>query len=74
MILTPGRNVITQQLVKNAPLNLAGKVYKTHLIVLYGQGIDVILGMGWMKGLKVVLDIVARTVYLESPAHGSGVL
>jgi hypothetical protein len=30
--------------------------------------------MGWMKGLKVVLDIAARTVHLESPAHGSVVL
>jgi hypothetical protein len=44
-ILTPGENVITKQLVLNAPLNLAGKVCKTHLIVLDGQGIDVILGM-----------------------------
>jgi hypothetical protein len=44
-ILTPGGNVITKQLVINAPLNLAEKIYKTHLIVLDGQGIDVILGM-----------------------------
>jgi hypothetical protein len=45
MILTPVGNIITKQLVINAPLNIAGKVYKTHLIVLYSQGIDVILGM-----------------------------
>jgi hypothetical protein len=45
MILIPGENVITKQLVINAPLNLGGKVYKTHLIVLDGQGINVILGM-----------------------------
>jgi hypothetical protein len=37
MILTPRGNIITKQLVTNAPLNLAGKVYKTHLIVLDGQ-------------------------------------
>jgi hypothetical protein len=43
MIRTPGGNVITKQVVTNAPLNLAGKVYKTHLIVLDGQGIEVIL-------------------------------
>jgi hypothetical protein len=43
MIRTPGGNVITKQVVMNAPLNLAGKVYKTHLIVLDGQGIEVIL-------------------------------
>jgi hypothetical protein len=31
MILTPGGNVVTEQLVINAPLNLGGKVYKMHL-------------------------------------------
>jgi hypothetical protein len=45
IILTPGGNVATRQRVINAPLNLAGKIYKTHLIVLDGQGIDVILRM-----------------------------
>jgi hypothetical protein len=45
MVLTPGGNVITKQLVINAPLNLGGKVYMMHLIVLDGQGIDVIVGM-----------------------------
>jgi hypothetical protein len=34
----------------------------------------VILGMGWMKRYKAVLDIAACTVHLESPAHGSVVL
>jgi hypothetical protein len=43
MIVTPGGNIVTKQLVINAPLNLGGKVYKTHLIFLDGQGIDVIL-------------------------------
>jgi hypothetical protein len=41
---------------------------------LEGQGIDVILGMGWMKRYKIVLDIVACTMHLESPTHGSIVL
>jgi hypothetical protein len=45
MIHTPSRNVFTKQLAVSTPLNLAGKIYKTHLIVLEGQGIDVILGM-----------------------------
>jgi hypothetical protein len=45
MVLTPRGNVITKQLVINAPLNLGGKVYMMHLIVLDGQGIDVIVGM-----------------------------
>jgi predicted aspartyl protease len=45
MIRTPGGNMFTKQLAVSAPLNLVGKIYKTHLIVLDGQGIDVILGM-----------------------------
>jgi predicted aspartyl protease len=69
MIRTPGGNVLTKQVVMNALLNLAGKVYKTHLIVLDGQGIDVILGMSWMKERRVLLDIASRTVQLRSPKH-----
>jgi hypothetical protein len=74
MICTLGGKMVTQYLAKNTPLNLAGKVYKTGLIILDGQGIDVILGMSWMKEFKALLDIAARTVHLESPAYGSVVL
>jgi hypothetical protein len=55
-------------------LSLAGRLFRTNLIVLEGQGIDVILGMGWMKRCKAVLDIAVRTVHLESPTYGSVVL
>jgi hypothetical protein len=44
------------------------------MIILDGQGIDVILGMSWMKKFKALRDIAARMVQLESPAHGSVVL
>jgi hypothetical protein len=74
VIRMPGGIIATKQLVMAAPLNLANRLFKINLIVLEGQGIDVILGMGWMKGLKAVLDIVTRTVHLESPAHGNVVL
>jgi hypothetical protein len=74
MILTPGGNAITKQLVINAPLNLGGKVYKTHLIVLDGQDIDVILGMSWMRDHKSLLDTASRTVQLDSLDHGVVVL
>jgi hypothetical protein len=46
MISTPGRQIVTKQVVVNPPLNLKGRIYKTCLIILDGQGIDVILGMG----------------------------
>jgi hypothetical protein len=74
MISIPGGKTVTQYLAKNTPVNLGGKVYKASLIILDSQGIDVILGMNWMKECKAVLDVAARTVHLESPTHGSVVL
>jgi hypothetical protein len=58
----------------NPSLNLGGRVYKTCLIVLEGQGIDVILGMNWMKRHRTLLDTTARTVHLDSPEHGNTTL
>jgi hypothetical protein len=49
---------------------LSGRVFETDLIVLSGQGIDVILGISWMKWHKAILDISARLVYLNSPMYG----
>jgi predicted aspartyl protease len=49
VISTPGGMVITKELVMHTPLNLAGKLFRTSLIVLDGQGIDVILGMSWLN-------------------------
>jgi hypothetical protein len=46
LIRTRGGNIATKQLVMATPLSLAGRLFKTNLIVLEGQGIDVILGMG----------------------------
>jgi hypothetical protein len=71
---TPGGDIITRQVVLSIPLSFAGRVYKTSLIVLAGQGIDVILGMSWMKEHKTLLDTAARTVQLDSLVHGITVL
>jgi hypothetical protein len=74
MISTPGGRVVTKQMVVHTPLNLAGMIYKPSLIVLDGEGLDVILGTGWMKAQKVLLDTAARVVHLDSPIHGIDVL
>jgi hypothetical protein len=57
------------RIVRKAPLNLAEWVIETDLIILSGQGIDVILGMSWMKWHKAILDIAARLVHLNSPMY-----
>jgi hypothetical protein len=62
--------VVANQLSRKIPLELAGRVFSTAHIILEGQGIDVILGMNWMKMHRVMLDISARLVHLDSPIYG----
>jgi hypothetical protein len=45
-------------------------VFSTDLIILEGQGLDVILEMSWMKWHGAVLDITGRLVHLDSPVYG----
>jgi hypothetical protein len=70
MISTPGGRVVAKQIAREVPLELARQVFPTHLIVLDGHGIDVILGMSWIKLHKAILDIARRLVYLDSLIYG----
>jgi hypothetical protein len=74
MIHTPGGRTVAIQMAREVPVELAGQMFPTHLIVLDGQGIDVILGMSWMKRHKAILDIAKALVYLDSPISGKDVL
>jgi hypothetical protein len=74
LISTPGGRVVTKQTVMHAPLDLAVKLYKPSLIVLDGQGLDIILGMGWMRAHKALLDTATRVVQLDSSLYGTQVL
>jgi hypothetical protein len=74
LISTTGGRVVTKQTVIHAPLDLAGKLYKPSLIVLHGQGLDIILGMCWMRAHKALLYIATRVVQLDSPLYGTQVL
>jgi predicted aspartyl protease len=74
VISTPGGWVDADQIVRKAPLELARRVFSTDLIILKGQGLDVILGMSWMKLHRAVLDIVGRLVHLDSPVYGKVIL
>jgi hypothetical protein len=70
VINTPvGRNV-AKQIAREVPLELAGQVFPTHLIILNGQRIDVILGMSWMKLHKAILDIAKWLVCIDSSIYG----
>jgi hypothetical protein len=69
-ISTHGGRVVANPMARKIPLELAERVFSIVLIILEGQGIDIILGMNWMKMGRVVLDISAHLVHLDSPIHG----
>jgi hypothetical protein len=70
VISTPGGRVDADRIVQKVPLDLSVRVFETELIILSGQGIDVILGMSWMKWHKAILDISIRLVHLNSAVYG----
>jgi hypothetical protein len=57
VISTPGGRVDANRIVQKVPLELSRRIFSTNLIILGGQGIDIILGMSWMKLHRAVLDI-----------------
>jgi hypothetical protein len=74
VISAPGGREDADRIVHKTPIKLAGRVFSTDLIILKGQGLDVILGMSWMKLHKAILDIAGRLVHLNSPMYGKVVL
>jgi hypothetical protein len=74
MISTPGGRVDADRIVRKALLELVGRVFSIDLIILEGHGLDVILGMSWMKRHGAVLDIASRLVHLDSPVYGKVIL
>jgi hypothetical protein len=74
VVSTPGGRVDANRIVQKVPLELSGRIFSTNLIILSGQGIDVILGMSWMKLHKAVLDIAGRLIHLDSPVYGKVIL
>jgi hypothetical protein len=59
VISTPKGQVDVNRIVRKAPLELVRRVFSTDLIILKGQGLDVILGMSWMKLHRAALVIAS---------------
>jgi predicted aspartyl protease len=74
VISTPGGRVDADRIAQKVPLELSGRVFNTNLIILSGQGIDVIVGMSWMKLHKAILDIATKLVHLNSSMYGKVIM
>jgi hypothetical protein len=66
MIATPGGKIATNQLNRNVPISLGSKIFKTTLLILGLEGMDVILRADWMTQHRVVLDVAARALEIRS--------
>ena len=71
IIQTPGTRLNAGQVVRNVPLNLGGKNFPLTPIVLPSQGIDIILGMNWMKKHGVIINTSSCILQFNSSMYGS---
>jgi hypothetical protein len=60
-------DLLTNQIVREVTLNIAGRQYKLNLIVMPGLVLDVIMGINWMNKIGVVIDVGSRTISLKEP-------
>jgi hypothetical protein len=52
------------------PISLGSKIFKTTLLILGLEGMDIILRADWMTQHRVVLDVAARALEIRSPTFG----
>jgi hypothetical protein len=60
-----GGQIFTREVAYQVPVTLAGRDFPTNMIVLKGQGIDVILGMNWLARHKATLNTDQRIISLS---------
>ncbi|WVZ84598.1 hypothetical protein U9M48_031621 [Paspalum notatum var. saurae] len=58
------------QIVRHLRLCIGTEEFYVDPVVLPNRGIDIILGMDWMKEHNVLLDITSRTVQMKSSKSG----
>jgi hypothetical protein len=74
MIATPGGKILSNQIYRKVPIQLASHLIKIDLLLLDLEGMDVLLGMDWMTRHRVSLDIFSRAVEIDSPDHEATIL
>ena len=67
-------NISTNQIVRDVRIQISEREYTANLVILPGLGIDVILGMNWMKNHGVLIDTSTRTILLRDPKNNEAFL
>jgi hypothetical protein len=66
-ISSAGVDVLTNQMVRGATLELCSQKFRVNLIVMPRLVLDVIIGMNWMKDWGAVINIGSRVLTLKDP-------
>jgi hypothetical protein len=74
MIATPRGKITTNQLNRSVPISMGSKIFKTTLLILGLEGMDIILGVDWTTHHRVVMDVAARALEIRSPTSEDLVL
>jgi hypothetical protein len=74
MVATPGGKIASNQICRDVPIQMGSNLIKTDLILLNLEGMDILLGMGWMTRHQVLLDISSRAVVINSSDYKATIL
>jgi hypothetical protein len=66
-ISTPGGRVATYQLNRCVPIKLGSLVFKTTLLIMRLESVDIILGTDWLSRHHALIDVAARAIEIHSP-------
>jgi hypothetical protein len=70
MIATPGGRVATYQLNQHVPIKLGSLIFKTTLLIMGLEIMDIIFGTDWLSRHHALIDIAARAIEIHSPTCG----
>jgi hypothetical protein len=69
-ISTPGGKVATYLINRHVPIKLGSFIFKTTLLIMGLDSVDIILGTDWLSRHHAVIDVVARAIEIHSPLDG----
>jgi hypothetical protein len=69
-ISTPCGRVATYQINRHVPIKLGSFIFKTTLLIMGLDSVDIILGTDWLSRHHAVIDVAARAIEIHSPLDG----
>jgi hypothetical protein len=70
MIATPGGRVATYQLNRQVSIKLGSIIFRTTLLIMALESVDIILGTDWLSRHHALIDVTARAIEIHSPRCG----